>query len=90
MQFDHLKRREFITFLSGAAAWPLAARAQQPASMPRISVLMGFTERDPEAQAWFAAFREEFHKLGWTEGRNIRIEKPHGLRHSINSNAAPQ
>ena len=69
-----MRRREFITLLGGAAAWPLAARAQQPDRMRRIGVLMGFAESDPEAQAYVAAFREGLQKLGWTEGRNIRID----------------
>jgi putative ABC transport system substrate-binding protein len=68
-------RREFITMLGGAAAaWPLAARTQQAERMRRIGVLMGFAESDPEAQTWVAAFREELQKLGWTEGRSIRID----------------
>jgi ABC-type uncharacterized transport system substrate-binding protein len=68
-------RRKFITLLGGtAAAWPLAARAQQPEKMRRIGVLMAFAESDPEGQASVAAFREELQKLGWTEGRNIRID----------------
>jgi putative tryptophan/tyrosine transport system substrate-binding protein len=70
-----MKRRAFITLLGGAAtAWPLATRAQQTDRMRRIGVLIGYAESDPEAQAWIAAFRAEFQKLGWTEGRNIRIE----------------
>jgi hypothetical protein len=70
-----MKRREFITLLGGAAvAWPLAARAQQADRMRRIGVLMGYGENDSEAQAWVAAFREGLQKLGWTEGRNIRID----------------
>jgi putative ABC transport system substrate-binding protein len=70
-----MKRREFITLLGGTAvAWPLAARAQQGERMRQIGVLMGYVENDPEAQAWVAAFREGLQKLGWTEGRNIRIE----------------
>jgi hypothetical protein len=70
-----MRRREFITLLGGAAAaWPLAARAQQPDRMRRIGVLMGFAESDRERQAMVAAFREELQKLGWVEGRNIRID----------------
>jgi putative ABC transport system substrate-binding protein len=70
-----VKRREFISLLGGAAvAWPLAARAQQPSGMRRIGVLTAYSESDPEAQARVRAFREELQKLGWTEGRNIRID----------------
>jgi putative tryptophan/tyrosine transport system substrate-binding protein len=69
-----MRRREFISLLGGAAAWPLAARAQQGERMRRIGVLMSFAESDPEAQARVAAFREGLQKLGWTEGRNIRID----------------
>ena len=68
-------RRDLITLLGGAAAaWPLAARAQQPDQARRIGVLMGYPENDPEAQAYFAAFRDGLRKLGWTEDRNIRID----------------
>ena len=67
-------RREFITLLGGAtAAWPFAARAQQD-GMRRIGVLVPFPESEPVAQARVAAFREGLQKLGWTEGRNIRID----------------
>jgi putative ABC transport system substrate-binding protein len=70
-----MRRREFISLLGGAAtAWPLAARAQQPERMRRIGVLMGFPENDLEAQAYIAAFRDGLQKLGWTEGRNVRID----------------
>jgi putative ABC transport system substrate-binding protein len=71
---DSLHRLEFITLLGGAAVWPLAARAQQPERMRRIAVLMAYAESDPEARAGVAAFREELLKLGWAEGRNIRID----------------
>jgi putative ABC transport system substrate-binding protein len=70
-----MQRREFITLLGGAAvAWPLAARAQQADRIRRIGVLMGYAESDREGQAFVAAFREGLQKLGWAEGRNIRID----------------
>jgi putative ABC transport system substrate-binding protein len=69
-----VKRRELIAGASAAAAWPLAARAQQSDGMRRIGVLMGYAESDSEAQAWVAAFREGLQKLGWIEGRNIRFD----------------
>jgi putative tryptophan/tyrosine transport system substrate-binding protein len=69
-----MKRREFISLFGGAAAWPLAARAQQPDRMRRIGVLMAVPENDHEYQAFLAAFREALQKLGWVEGRNIRID----------------
>ena len=70
-----MRRREFITLLGGAVvAWPLTARAQQPDRMRRIGVLMGYAESDRQGQAFVAAFRDELQKLGWTEGRNIRID----------------
>jgi putative tryptophan/tyrosine transport system substrate-binding protein len=70
-----VKRREFITLLGGAAAaWPLPARAQQPERMRRIGVFMPLAADDPIGQARIAALREGLAKLGWTEGRNIRID----------------
>jgi ABC-type uncharacterized transport system substrate-binding protein len=75
MQLDQLKRRDFISLLSGAAAaWPLTARAQQPDRMRRIGVLMVLAESDPEGQAYVAAFQEGLQKLGWTDDRNVRID----------------
>jgi putative ABC transport system substrate-binding protein len=69
-----MRRREFITLLGGAAAWPRAARAQQPGPMRRMGVLLPHTESDPEAQARVATFRQALQELGWTDGRNIRID----------------
>src|SRR5437764_1265384 len=75
MQFNQLRRREFITLLGGAvAAWPLASAAQQPEQMRRIGVLMAYAERDLEGETWVGAFREELKKLGWAEGSNLRID----------------
>jgi putative ABC transport system substrate-binding protein len=74
MQFDRFKRREFITLLGAAVTWPLAARAQQAERMRRVGVLMGYADTDPAAQAQIAALRQELQKLGWDEGRNIRID----------------
>ena len=74
-----MKRREFITLLGGAAAaWPLAARAQQAERMRRIGVLMTVAADDPEAQARIAAFLQGLQQLGWTDGRNVRIDYPLG------------
>jgi putative ABC transport system substrate-binding protein len=70
-----MKRRQFITLLGGAAAWPLAARAQPPDQARRIGVLMGgLLATDPQGQARVAAFREGLRQLGWTEGRDVRID----------------
>jgi len=74
MHFDRLRRREFMTLLGGAAAWPLAARAQQADRVRRIGVLMSTAASDPEGQARIAAFLHELQQLGWTEGRNVRID----------------
>jgi putative ABC transport system substrate-binding protein len=69
-----MKRRKFITLLGGAAAWPLASRAQQSRRIPRVAVLMATAESDPEIKARVNAFRQRLEELGWTDGRNIRIE----------------
>ena len=68
----HTKRREFIT-LGGVAAWPLAARAQGE-RMRRIGVLMALAEDDPDTKARLARFRQGLERLGWSEGRNVRID----------------
>ena len=68
-----MRRRELITLLGGAAAWPLAARAQQPERMRRIGVLQPFPKDSPE-KARIEAFLKELQRLGWTDGRNLQIE----------------
>jgi putative ABC transport system substrate-binding protein len=69
-----MKRREFVTLLAGAAAWPLAARAQQPEHMRKIGMLLPFAPHHPVGQARIAAFLQELERLGWTEARNVRID----------------
>ena len=69
-----MRRREFITLVGGAAAWPLAARAQQSERMRRIGVHTGTTADDPDGKARFAAFEQALGQLGWTPGRNVRID----------------
>ena len=70
-----MRQRNFIALLGGAAAaWPLAARSQQPERVRRIGVLLSIAESDPEAQRRIHAFRQALQKLGWTEGRDLRIE----------------
>jgi putative ABC transport system substrate-binding protein len=77
-----VNRREFITLLGGAVAWPLAAGAQQTR---RIGVMIALPEDDPELKKWLAAFRQGLEKLGWSEGRNVQIDyrfAPAGARAS--------
>jgi putative ABC transport system substrate-binding protein len=69
-----MKRRAFITLLGGAAVWPLAAGAQQPDRMRRVGVLMEWDENDPEAKVWLSGFMHALADLGWTDGRNVRID----------------
>ena len=70
-----MNRREFITLLGGtAAAWPLAARAQQPGGMRRIGVLMPAASDNQRYQAYLAAFLQGLQQLGWADGRNVRID----------------
>ena len=69
-----MKRREFITLLGGAAAWPCAARAQQPERMRRVGVLMALAADDPQSQRRMTAFVQGLQELGWTDGRNVRID----------------
>src|SRR5215471_17424564 len=72
-----MNRRKFITLLGSAAAWPLAARAQQREPMRRIGLLMG-TADDREGQARVTALKQGLQELGWTEGGNIQIETRFG------------
>src|SRR5262245_66340563 len=72
-----MKRRDFITLLGGAAAWPLGARARQAERMRRIGVLSGVAD-DQEGQARVAALKQGLQELGWTDGRNIQIETRFG------------
>src|SRR5215831_12482786 len=69
-----MRRREFITLLSAAATWPLAARAQQPERMRRVGALMNTAADSADGQAHFAAFVHGLHQLGWTDGRNARLD----------------
>jgi putative ABC transport system substrate-binding protein len=69
-----VRRRAFITLLGGAAAWPLAARAQQGERMRRIGVLMSFAEDDIDTKTRLAGFRHELERLGWSDGRNVRVD----------------
>ena len=74
-----MKRREFISLVGGAAAWPLTARAQQGERMRRIGVLMAFAVDDPEGQARVAVFVQALQSLGWTTGRNVQIDVRWGV-----------
>jgi len=67
-------RRTFITLIGGAAAWPLVARAQQSERVRRIGVLMSFAADDPAGQSRVLAFAQALAQLGWTDGRNVRID----------------
>jgi putative ABC transport system substrate-binding protein len=69
-----IQRRDFITLLGGAAAWPLAGSAQQPERMRRIGYLSGFDENDPAAKPRLSAFTQALADLGWIDGRNVRID----------------
>ena len=75
MRWRTMQRREFVALLGGAAAaWPLAARAQQPERMRRVGVLMNIPADDQQTQLYLAAFQQGLQELGWTVGRNLRID----------------
>jgi putative tryptophan/tyrosine transport system substrate-binding protein len=69
-----MRRREFIVGLGGAASWPLAARTQQPERVRRIGVLLPAAADDAVYQTWVGAFLQGLGQLGWTIGRNVRID----------------
>jgi putative ABC transport system substrate-binding protein len=69
-----IRRREFIAALGGAAAWPLAVRAQQGGRVRRIGVLTPANENDPVAKTYVSAFAQALADLGWTDGRNVRMD----------------
>ena len=69
-----LRRREFIAAIGGAAAWPLVVRAQQGDRVRRIGVLMPGNENDPEGKRRYSAFTQALADLGWTDGRNVRMD----------------
>jgi putative tryptophan/tyrosine transport system substrate-binding protein len=70
-----MQRRQFISLLGATAAWPIAARAQQPAGgIKRLGVLMAFGADDPELKAYLTGFRQGLEKRGWQEGRNLLVD----------------
>ena len=69
-----MRRRDFMSLLTGVAAWPLAARAEQSERTRRIAVLMGLAENDPEGQARAAAFLQTLRELGWVDGKNVHVD----------------
>jgi putative ABC transport system substrate-binding protein len=74
MQLDQLARREFITLLGGAAAWPTMAWAQQPVPIRRIGVLMPFSQTDQFAESLLRVFQQKLESFGWSDGHNVRID----------------
>jgi ABC-type uncharacterized transport system substrate-binding protein len=88
MGFSQLNRRELITLLGGAAAWPLAARAQLPERVRRVGVLMYLAADDAEGQARLAAFTQALKQLGWSDGGNLRIDTRWATADDIRRHAA--
>jgi putative ABC transport system substrate-binding protein len=85
-----MKRRDFITLIGGAAAWPLAARAQQSERPRRIGVLTAMSENDPSLPPSMAAFLQGLQALGWVEGRNVSIAYRHVTSHTERLKSAAQ
>src|SRR5260370_38786878 len=69
-----MKRREFISLVGGVTTWPLAARAQQSDRVRRVGVLMNGVATNTVSQSYVAAFEQALNRLGWSEGRNVRID----------------
>jgi len=69
-----MRRREFITFIAGGAAWPLSVHAQQPEQVRQIGALINRGADDPQAEAAIAAFKQVLLQLGWSDGRNVRMD----------------
>jgi putative ABC transport system substrate-binding protein len=69
-----MRRREFVTLVGSAIVWPLAVDAQQPDRIRRVGVLINAASDDPVAQARVATFLQGLRQLGWTDGRNVRID----------------
>jgi putative tryptophan/tyrosine transport system substrate-binding protein len=85
----HIGRRVLLVTLGGAAAWPLAARAQQPGRMRRVGVLIpNYAQTDREGQACIAVFLDTLQKLGWAAGRNVQIEYRWGAGDAERAKAA--
>src|ERR1700730_956444 len=85
-----MRRRDFIACLaSTTAAWPLAARAQEPEKIRRVGVLSSLSDSDPEVKIWLKAFQDQLQRLGWEQGRNIRIEQrsPVSDQHRLQTDA---
>src|SRR5262249_59027416 len=70
---QHMRRRDFITLLGGAAVWPLAARAQQPEQMRRVGVLIAASEDDPDMRSRLAGFRQGLERLGCADGPHLPL-----------------
>jgi putative ABC transport system substrate-binding protein len=69
-----MRRRQFIAGLGSAATWPIVARAQQPTRMRRVGALLNLSSDDPEALSRVTAFAQGLQQLGWSDGRNVRID----------------
>ena len=82
-----MRRREFITLIGGAAAWPIAARAQQGDRVRRVGVLMNAAATEVQYQGYSAAFVQEMQRLGWSEGQNLRLDVRWNAGDAVRSHA---